>query len=178
VRQYNISIYDPPGEIRSGAALSEENMRHSLPFAAIFKQDSLKDICRLYGYLMLLGQNLEVELRVCLEYLQLALLLKGKPPRFAGNSEKATFDKLIEMFASQLDISDPNTEQLVKDLHQARLFRNRLAHGFLDVADSQYYLTPGGRASVLRRLKLAERVFFPLVMLVNMVGRAYYYSVK
>ncbi len=65
MRQIQFSLYDPPEEIRSGAALTQENMLRSRPFAAIFTDDTLKEICRLYGYLMLLGQNLEVELRVC-----------------------------------------------------------------------------------------------------------------
>jgi hypothetical protein len=174
MKSSQFSLYDPPEEIRSGAALTEENMLRSRPFASIFSTtDALKEICRLYGYLMLLAQNLEVELKVCLSYLKLALHRKGGSVRFDGDPEQAKFEDLIDMFESQLDVSEGGSRQLIEELDNARKLRNRLAHGFLEVGESKYYLTPGGRESVLLRLQRAESVFFPLVILVNMVGRAY-----
>ncbi len=79
------------------------------------------------------------------------------------------------MFESQLDTRHSGSRHVVRDLHRARKLRNRLAHGFLAADESQYYLTLGGRESVLQRLKRTESVFFPLIMVVvvNMVGRAY-----
>jgi hypothetical protein len=77
------------------------------------------------------------------------------------------------MFESQLDTKHRGSRQLVDDLHNARKLRNRLAHGFLDVGESQYYLTLGGRQSVLERLRRTEEMFFPLILVVNMAGRAY-----
>ena len=173
MRQFEFSLYDPPEEIRSGAALTQENMLRSRPFAAIFTDDALKEICRLYGYLMLLGQNLEVELRVCLGYISLALCRRGVSARFKGDPETADFTDLIRMFASQLDTRHTGSRRIVDELHRARKLRNTLAHGFLAADESRYYLTPGGRESVLQRLKRTESVFFPLTMVVNTVGRAY-----
>jgi hypothetical protein len=173
MRQFQFSLFDPPEEIRSGVALSQENMLASRPFAAIFADDSLKEICRLYGYLMLLGQNLEVELRVCLGYVSLALSRKGLSARFIGDPDRADFADLIRMFESQLDTRYVGSRRIVGELHRARKLRNRLAHGFLVADESRYFLTPGGRESVLQRLKRTESVFFPLIMIVNLVGRAY-----
>jgi hypothetical protein len=173
MRQFEISLYDPPEEIRSGVALTQENMMRSRPFAAIFTDDALKEICRLYGYLMLLGQNLEVELRVCLSYVSLALLRRGVSARFTGDPDTADFKDLIRMFESQLDTRQTGSRRIVGELHRARKLRNMLAHGFLAADESQYYLTSGGRESVLQQLKRTESVFFPLIMVVNLVGRAY-----
>jgi len=173
MRHFELSLFDPPEMIRSGAALTRENMPRSRPFTAIFTDDTLKEICRLYGYLMLLGQNLEVELRVCLGYVSLALLRRGALARFSGDPDTARFKDLIRMFEAQLDTRHSGSQHIVRELHRARELRNRLAHGFLEVGESQYYLTPGGRDNVLQRLRRAESVFFPLVMVVNMVGRAY-----
>ena len=159
--------------MKSGAALTKENMLRSRPFAAIFTDDKLKEICKMYGYLMLLGQNLEVELRVCLSYLSLALLLKRVSPRLTGDPDTARFEDLIKMFGAQLDPRDAGSRQLVADLHRARKLRNRLAHGFLNVGPSKDYLTSGGREKTLQQLKQAETVIFPLIMVVNLVGRAY-----
>lgn len=173
MRSGTFCLYDPPAELRSGAALEKENVLRSRPFVAIFVGEGLKEICRMYGYLMLLGVNLEVELRVCLQYLSLALSLKKARPRFSGDPDTAKFEDLIKMFAAQLDRRDAGSRQLVDDLHRARKLRNRLAHGFLDVGPSKDYLTPGGREKALHNLKQAEKVIFPLIMIVNLVGRAY-----
>lgn len=173
MRQFELSLYDPPEEIRSGVALTQENILRSRPFAAIFTEDKLTEICRLYGYLMLLGQNLEVELRVCLSYISLALRRRGATARFTGDPDIADFIDLVRMFESQLDTRHRGSRHVVSELHRARTLRNRLAHGFLAVGESNYYLTPGGKESLLQRLKRTESVFFPLIMVVNMVGRAY-----
>ncbi len=127
----------------------------------------------MYGYLMLLGQNLEVELRVCLSYLSLALSIKRIKPRFAGDPNKERFEDLIRMFEAQLDTRDAGSRRLVGDLHRARKLRNTLAHGFLDVGPSKDYLTTGGREKALQQLRKAETVIFSLIMVVNLVGRAY-----
>jgi hypothetical protein len=173
MRQFEFSLHDPPKEILSGAALTQESILRSCPFAAVFTDDALKEICRLYGYLMLLGQNLEVELRVCLGYISLALGRRGVSASFTGDPDTAAFTDLIRMFESQLDTQHTGSRRVIGELHRARKLRNTLAHGFLAADELRYYLTPGGRQSVLQRLKRTESVFFPLVMLVNTVGRAY-----
>jgi len=85
MRQIHLSLFDPPEHVRSGLALTQENILRSIPLASLFQDAALKEICSLYGYLMLLGQNLELELRVCLAYLSLALLRRGVSLRFTGD---------------------------------------------------------------------------------------------
>jgi hypothetical protein len=171
MRKYNISIFDPPKTFESGAALKPGV---AVPIAALFTaKGPLTETCRLYGYLMLLGQNLEFELRECLVSLQFAFALRRIEPRFTGNPEKAKFEKLIDMLAAQLNTKDPETKEFVDELHRARKLRNRLAHGFLKPSEFAYFTTHGGQQAVLHRLKLAEKIFFSVISLVGHIGRGY-----
>ena len=77
------------------------------------------------------------------------------------------------MFAAQLNVEHPPTKEFVDELHRARKLRNRLAHGFLSPAEGSYYITPGGQQAVLHRLKLAEKIFFPLITVIGHLGRGY-----
>jgi len=105
--------------------------------------------------------------------MQFAFALRGITARFTGNPERAKFEKLIDMFAAQLNVGDPPTKEFVAELHRARTLRNRLAHGFLSPAEGSYYITHGGQQAVLHRLKLAEKIFFPLIMVIGHIGRGY-----
>ena len=171
VKKYEIRIFDPPKVFETGAALRPGVVVSSVPIAAIFTaKGPPTEICRLYGYLMLLGQNLELELRECLMTMQFSFALRGVKCRFAGNPEKAKFDKLIEMFAAQLDTRHAQTNEFVEMLHRARKLRNRLAHGFLTPSEGEYYITPGGQQAVLQRLRQAEKIFFPVITMVGHIA--------
>jgi hypothetical protein len=174
MKNYSIWIFDPPKAFKTGEALKPDVLMKAPPVAAIFMaKGPLTEICRLYGYLMLLGQNLEFELRECVTSMEFAFALRGIKRRFTGNPEKAKFDKLIDMFAAQLNTRDPETKEFVDELDRARKLRNRLAHGFLEPSERMYFITPGGQQAVLHRLKLAEKIFFPVIMCVSNISRGY-----
>ena len=122
---------------------------------------------------MLLGQNLEWELRECLLHMEFSLSIRGIKPRFSGKPEKANFEKLIDMFAAQLNTAHSPTKEFVDELHRARKLRNRLAHGFLHPSQCEYFITKGGQEAILHRLKLAEKIFFPVIAFVGRIGRGY-----
>ena len=172
--RYDLRMFDPPKQFENGEALKPGAVLRGAPVAALFTgKGAPTEICRLYGYLMLLGQNLEYELRECLISMKFAFALRGIRPRFSGNPEKAKFDRLIDMFAAQLNADHPPTKNFIVELHRARKLRNRLAHGFLSPSECAYYITPGGQQAVLHRLRLSEKVFFPLVMFIGGIGRDY-----
>src|SRR6266480_1010141 len=174
MRNFDLRLFDPPKQFESGEALKPGAVMRAPPVAALFTgKGAPTEICRLYGYLMLLGQNLEFELRECLTSMQFAFALRGITPRSTSNPEKAKFNELIQMFAAQLNVEHPPTKEFVDELHRARKLRNRLAHGFLSPAEGSYYITPGGQQAVLHRLKLAEKIFFPLITVIGHLGRGY-----
>jgi hypothetical protein len=174
MREFSPSLYDPPKSFEGGSAFAKENQLRSVPMAAAFTRKGLRsDICRTYGYISLLGQNLEVELRECLLNLELALALRGRKKRYSGSPEKAKFEKLIQMFEKQLDLSHKGSRNLVDCLHRARKLRNLLIHGFFSPQEVQYFRTAGGEAKMYEKLKKCETVFFPIIGLVSMVSRAY-----
>jgi hypothetical protein len=146
----------------------------SVPVAGLFATSGTpSEICRLYGYLMLLGQNLEFELRECLISMEFSLRIRGIKPRFSSRPEKAKFEKLIDMFAAQLNTAHLPTKEFVDELHRARKLRNRLAHGFLHPSQCDYFVTAGGQQAILHRLKLAEKIFFPVICFIGRIGRGY-----
>jgi hypothetical protein len=172
VRKFNVRLFDPPKAFTSGDAEGSGNIMRSVPVAGLFATSGTpSESCRLYGYLMLLGQNLE--LRECLISMEFSLALRGIKPRFSGKPEKATFEKLIDMLAAQLNTAHTPTKEFVDELHRARKLRNRLAHGFLHPSQGEYFITHGGQQAILPRLKLAEKVFFPVIMFVGRLGRGY-----
>jgi hypothetical protein len=174
--RYNFLVYDPPAAIASGEACSPDNVDRSWEFLFarhFHSQDDLAELCRLYGYLMLLGQELENELRTCLRYMTLSLSARGLRPRFTGDIAAADFLTLVDMFAAQLHTEDRDTRRFVSDLHKARKIRNRLAHHFLSPDEIEYYITQGGRNAVVNRLTNAARFFSTLAVAINVVSRAY-----
>ena len=174
MRNFDLRLFDPPKQFESGEALKPGAVMRAPPVVALFTgKGAPTEICRLYGYLMLLGQNLEFELRECLTSMQFAFALRGITPRSTRNPEKAKFEELIQMFAAQLNVEHPPTKEFVDELHRARKLRNRLAHGFLSPAEGSYYTTPGGQQAVLHRLKLAEKIFFPPIMVIGHLCRGY-----
>lgn len=174
MRNFNIRVFDAPKQFARGESPQSWRATGTMPSAALFAGSGApSEICRLYGYLMLLGQNLEFALRECLAAMQLAFAFRNITPRFTGNPERAKFEKLIDMFAAQLNVEHPPTKEFVDELHRARKLRNRLAHGFLSPGECSYYITHGGQQAVLHRLKLAEKVFFPVVMFINRLERGY-----
>ena len=122
---------------------------------------------------MLLGHNLEFELRECLSDMKFAFAVRGIKARFTGNPKKAMFDKLIQMFAAQLNKDHEPTKDFLDELDRAKKFRNYLAHEFFSTAGNLYYITPGGQQAIIHRLKLAEKTFFPLIMVISHIGRGY-----
>lgn len=172
MKQFHYQLFDPPKHFEHGGA--PKSLVGFAPFAALFTgKGAPTEICRLYGYLMLLGQNLEIELRECLKWMELSFTLRGIIPRFSGSPDKAKFDKLIEMFAKQLNVAHTPTKELVDELHRARKLRNRLAHGFIGPGQGAYFITHGGQQAIVHRLKLAERIFFPIIMLISSIGHGY-----
>jgi len=143
MKRFNIRIFDPPKQFESGEAPKTGAPMRDAPIAALFRSEgALTEICRLYGYLMLLGHNLEFELRECLSDMKFAFAVRGIKARFTGNPKKA-------------------------------MFRNYLAHEFFSTAGNLYYITPGGQQAIIHRLKLAEKTFFPLIMVISHIGRGY-----
>lgn len=174
MRNFDVRIFDPPNVFLTGEADKPGVVLRPMPVAALFAaKGTPTEICRIYGYLMLLGQNLEFELRECLTSMQCSFALRGIKPRFTGKPEKAKFDKLIEMLAAQLNTKHPSTRKFVDELHRARKLRNRLAHGFLHPAEGEYYISHGGQQAILHRLKLAEAIFFPIIMFIGHLAHAY-----
>jgi hypothetical protein len=174
MRTFNVRIFDPPKSYTSKPAEHTARPMRAVPVAALFTADgAATEICRVYGYLMLLGQNLEFELRECLVSMELSFALRGLKPRFRGRPEKAKFEKLIDMLAAQLNTNHPSTQDFVDELHRARKLRNRLAHGFLAPSHGEYFISPGGQQAILHRLRLAEKIFFPIIIFVGNLGRAY-----
>ena len=155
MKQFNLHLFDPPKNFEVGG--TPESLIGFAPVAALFTDKGAPtEICQRYGYLMLLGQNLEIELRVCLTWMQLSFTLRGITSRFSGNPDTAKFDKLIEMFAKHLNISHSPTKEFVDELHRARKLRNRLAHGFIGPGQGAYFITHDGQQKILHRLKLGE----------------------
>lgn len=174
MRTFNVRLFDPPKALVDAPGDAPNNVMRWVPVTALFATTGApSEICRLYGYLMLLGQNLEFELRECVISMEFSLALRGIKPRFSGKPEKARFEKLIDMFAAQLNTAHAPTKDFVDELHRARKLRNRLAHGFLHPAQGEYFITHGGQQATLHRLKLAEKIFFPVVIFVGRIGRAY-----
>jgi hypothetical protein len=174
MQQYEISIFDPPQSYVDRSAFEQANLMRAAPAAAAFTGPGLPtEICRTYGYLMLLGQNLEDELRECLLSLELALALKHKKARYAGFPETADFCDLIRMLECQLDKSHGGSRRFAASLHQARKLRNRLAHSLFGSKDILDITTKTGQEKMLARLRATEKVFFPLIMVVNHINRAY-----
>ena len=133
MRNFDLRLFDPPKQFESGEALKPGAVMRAPPMAVLLTgKGAPTKICRLYGYLERdSGQNLEFELRECLISMQFAFALRGITPRSTGNPEKAPFDKLIQMFAAQLNVAHPPTKEFVDELYRARKLRNHLAHGFL-----------------------------------------------
>jgi len=142
--------------------------------AVVFTGTELRnEICRLYGYLLLLGQDLEHSLRNCLESAERAFNTKSTPIPYYGDPQEASFLDLIAMFGSLLDKSHPGSRQLVSSLHRARKLRNRLAHGFLADLEPQDISSDGAIGKLHDRLKAVESVFFPQIMVIRTIGRGY-----
>lgn len=174
MKQFNLRLFDPPKQFESAKASEPATGMGFPPVAALFTGEGAPaEICRRYGYLMLLGQNLEIELRVCLTWMQLSFALRGIKPRFNGDPEGNKFNNLIQMFATQLDTDHSPTKKFVDELHRARDLRNRLAHGFIGPGQGAYFITHGGQQATLHRLKLSEKIFFPVIMLISSLGRGY-----
>ena len=172
MKQFDLQLFDPPKHYENGHA--PKSLIGFAPVAALFTgKGAPTEICRLYGYLMLLGQNLEIELRVCLTWMQLSFALRGVTPRFNGDPEEANFNKLVKMFAAQLNIAHTPTKEFVDELHRARELRNHLAHGFIAPGQGAYFITHGGQQAILHRLRLAEKIFFPVIMLISSLSRGY-----
>ena len=165
---FSYTLFDAP------AALREDNDLPPCPSAAAFKGvEGLRPVCEMFGYIMLLGQELEQSLRDCLQQIRVAALITGKPVRFEGDDSSASFVDLISMFCSQLDLKDEGSRRLRSYLHRARKLRNDLTHYFFITAKVEELGTEGGRARLLERLGSVEQVFFPLVSLIHQIGQAY-----
>ena len=154
MRSFSLSLYDPPRTIRDGSAFTREGTAGLAPMAAAFTGTGrLSDICRLYGYIFLLGQNLETEMRECLLTIEFASAAKRKKWRSTSSPERAKFAGLIRMFGNQLDQSHAGSREFMRFLDRARRLRNGLAHGFFAPSEIQYIRTPGGQEKLYDRLK-------------------------
>lgn len=174
MRDFRLSLYDAPAAIRDGTALKRENLLKSAPMAAAMTgAGRLSDICRMYGYVFLLGQNLEFELRECLLNIEVALKAQGKKRRWKGSAARKKFGTLIEMFTKQLDLSRQGSRDFCDQLDRARKLRNWLAHEFFSAEGFWYIRTEGGQEKLIGWLKALETVFFPLTDIINVISRAY-----
>lgn len=125
-----------------------------------------------FGYLVLVLQELEHEIKSTVDYMKQAFEKYQIPEYFEVDPKDASFEVLIEMFSSQLDQS-PGSRELIHKLHEARKYRNRLAHRFLDAGSLKYHLSAGGRKKTIHNLKLRTEYVIALVMAIHRVGRAY-----
>jgi hypothetical protein len=97
---------------------------------------------------------------------------RGIDEEFESDPQKSSFEKLIQMFSSQLGGSS-GSRDLVDRLHKARRYRNRLAHEFLEAKSLEYHVSAGGRAKTIQQLDLRLNYLIPLVMIVHRIGKGY-----
>jgi hypothetical protein len=95
---------------------------YGLPYFAEFRAK--------YGHLSLIFQELEMELKTTVDYMKRAHEMNKIIEDFEEEPKEASFVALIRMFGSQLDRSE-GSRDIIKKLHRARKYRNRLAHDFL-----------------------------------------------
>jgi hypothetical protein len=155
MKSYQVSVFDPPQSFVDGTAFQKDNLLRSTPIAAAFTSAGLPS-----------------EIRECLLSLEFALALNGKRTRYEGSPENSDFCDLIRMLECQLDKSCEGSRSFIGSLHRARKLRNHLAHGFFGSEEIHDIATQGGQEKMLARLRDTERVFFPLIMTINLITRA------
>jgi len=125
-----------------------------------------------FGYLVLVLQELEQEIKSTVGYMKQACEKNQIPEYFEQDPKDAPFEVLIRMFSSQLDQSAGSCD-LINKLHEARKYRNRLAHCFLDAKALEYHISAGGRKKTIDNLKRRTEYVIALVMVIHRIGRAY-----
>jgi len=141
-------------------------------FCVLFGSPFFAEFTAKYGHLSLVFQELEMELKTTVDYMKRAFELNQILDNFEEEPKTASFDALIRMFGSQLDRSE-GSRDLIGRLHQARKYRNRLAHDFLSPKDLVYHISAGGRQKIIQQLDVRINLVIPLVMIVHRIGRAY-----
>ena len=141
-------------------------------FCTLFSRPWFADFRAKYGLLILVFQELEMELKTTLDYMKKSYEQNKIPETFHIEPCEASFSELISMFGNQLDCTD-GSRDLIRMLHEARKYRNRLAHEFLTAESMEYHMSYGGRKKIIQILDERIRAVIPLVMVVNRVGRAY-----
>jgi hypothetical protein len=125
-----------------------------------------------YGHLSLVFQELEMELKTTVDYMKRWCEMNQIMESFEDEPKEASFEALIRMFASQLARSE-GSRDIIGKLHQARKYRNHLAHDFLSPKDLVYHVSAGGRQKTIQRLEARINMVIPLVMIVHRIGREF-----
>jgi len=165
--EINLQFKYPPSNIDT-SPLSYEDAVNCL----LFGTEWFADFRSKYGHLILAFQELEQELKTTLYYMKMSYKHRGIDEEFESDPQKSSFEKLIQMFSSQLGGSS-GSRDLVDRLHKARRYRNRLAHEFLEAKSLEYHVSAGGRAKTIQQLDLRLNYLIPLVMIVHRIGKGY-----
>ncbi len=165
--EINLQLKHPPSNIDT-SPLSYGDAANCL----LFGTEWFADFRSKYGHLILAFQELEQELKTTLYYMEMSYKHRGIDEEFESDPQTSSFEKLIQMFSSQLGGSSGGRD-LVGRLHQARKYRNRLAHEFLEAQSLEYHLSAGGRAKTIQQLDLRLNHLIPLVMIVHRIGKGY-----
>ncbi len=141
-------------------------------FCFLFANESFAEFRSKFGHLVLIFQELDQELRQATKYIRKAYAQKGQ--QFCGEIDlnEASFHDLINAFEELLDDSNDSLA-FIKKLHDARKYRNRLAHRFTSFKSLRYHISFGGRAKTIQSLNLQIHRAIPLVMMVHRIGRMY-----
>jgi len=168
-RQYTFTMHDAPASL--GTVTEFENTPVAVAFLA---GEKMQELCRRFGFLMLLSQNLEIELKMCLNYIWIVHQKNDRRARFEGDPDDANFNDLIKMFRQELDMRQPGSKEIIDDLHEAKNLRNHLAHAFIYPEGRFFdFLTPGGQNKVADEMDRMMNILYPITALVIHVRSAF-----
>jgi len=171
VFQFKFGLRHPP----SNLTLENLSIKDAV-FCILFGTEWFAEFRSKFGHLVLVFQELEQELRITVDYMKQAYEQNGVAWEFEVNPKEATFEMLMRMFADQLTDSD-GSRVLIRHLHEARKYRNRLAHQFTNPDSLEYHQSAGCRAKIIQQLNVRIKRVIPLVMVVHRIGRAYAFDV-
>lgn len=142
-------------------------------FCVLFGSSYFSEFRAKYGHIILVFQELEMTLKTTLGYMKEAYEKHNITEYFEIDPSSASFYDLIEMFTTQLDSSKAGSLDFIGRLHEARKYRNRLAHTFVNSDSLEYHMSFGGRQKTLEAFDNRIATVVALVMIIHRVGRAY-----
>ncbi|NQX00647.1 hypothetical protein HQ447_08285 [bacterium] len=109
--EISFGLKHPPSKMEM-TALSYGDAANCL----LFGTEWFADFRSKYGHLVLVFQELEQELKSTVDYMKMRYEKRGIDEEFESEPKNSPFEKLIQMFASQLDQST-GSRDLVSSLH-------------------------------------------------------------